>query len=134
MKVLATSAALFFWLQATVCAASGLGAAAMEPGGGRRAAPSALEMHHAAATSRAGQADHHGGGAPPADGEDHCRLIARALPATAVHAAPPTPGSLACAVAAAPWIAAPLSLPRRTRLRAPPRMADPVLWNRTLLI
>jgi len=134
VKVLATSAALFFWLQAAVCAASGLGVTAREAGEGRSAAPSVVGTHHAATDRSAGHADHHGDGAPPADGEDHCRLIARALPATGVHAAPPTPGILACAVAVAPWIEASVSLSRGTSLRAPPRMADPVLWNRTLLI
>ena len=129
MKLLASSAALFIWLQSAVC---GLAVFAPVPMGDgvrhEQQEGQPAEADPAGAHRHAG-ASHHDDPESGSSGEDHCDLIARTLtsasPSLASLSSATAHASIDVQAARGPVV----SVSYRYSLRAPPKAPDLILQN-----
>ncbi len=133
MKLSATAAALFIWLQSAVC---GLALADTLPNGDEPGG----EHHHAQPVDVDPTGTHRDAGVPHShdqdtgSGEDHCDVVARTLVSVSPMLEPPPLLALRASIslrAGAALIAAPSA---RRSLRAPPRRLDLILQNASFLL
>ncbi len=144
MRLVATGAALFFWMQVSLCGLEGMGVARFDPPHDGALARASQPMASAPAHGAGGgapQGAHHGprghhapsGPASP-DAPDHCSLIAQALGSTSP--ALDEPGAAALAVQLPNWTAEPraVAVVLHERHRAPPRQSDLYLRHASFLL
>ncbi len=133
MKLSATAAALFIWLQSAGCGPALAGTLPNGDGSGG-------EHHHAQPVDADATGTHRDAGVPHShdqdtgSGEDHCDLMARTLVSVSPMLEPPPHLALPASIglrAGGALIAAPSA---RRSLRAPPRQLDLILQNASFLL
>ncbi len=133
MKLSATTAALFIWLQAAVCgpALSDTLPIGDGPGG---------EHHHAQTVDADATGTHRDAGVPHShdehtgSGEDHCDLMARTLVSVSPMLEPPPHLALPASISLRAGGARIAAASARRSLRAPPRQPDLILQNASFLL
>ena len=134
MKVLASSAALFIWLQSAIC---GLGA--VTPASQSDARSHEYQHQQPAdanpiGTHRHAGTTHSDDTGSPSGSEDHCDLVAWTLLSASPTVAPPSSVTL-LASSSLPTAGVPTVSPSARRfVRAPPRAPDLILQNATFLL